>query len=222
MVVQRHLSRAIRLRDFVALALGFQRMGAAASRLDTVRLYSASGPGSLSLFQTDHESARKIPHAAHSAAAARVLGLRPRGGSALVTCPGPTCGIDPLWLRYTDGSNRNATDFVVDHLPICPVANCKHRMHTASKNMWASVAIEAGAVLDRDRSGVGDLTLETSGLRQADRSRPSDLTLAEGGGACDYIIDFACVSSTTPPTWGNDPAGAPRGSRHRARRSAAS
>eukprot|EP00873_Tetraselmis_striata_P041988 jgi/Tetstr1/462252/TSEL_000650.t1 len=52
------------------------------------------------------------------------------------------------------------------------------------------------------RTGVGDLTLETSGLR------PSDLTPAgwgEGGGAaCDFIIDFACVSSTTP-TWGNDP-----------------
>eukprot|EP00873_Tetraselmis_striata_P024226 jgi/Tetstr1/444490/TSEL_032371.t1 len=25
-----------------------------------------------------------------------------------------------------------------------------------------------------------------------------------GGPACDYVIDFACVSSTTP-TWGNDP-----------------
>eukprot|EP00873_Tetraselmis_striata_P036398 jgi/Tetstr1/456662/TSEL_043363.t1 len=51
-------------------------------------------------------------------------------------------------------------------------------MHTALKNLWASVAIDAGAVLDRDRSGAGDLTLETSGLRPADRSRPSDLTLA--------------------------------------------
>eukprot|EP00873_Tetraselmis_striata_P020553 jgi/Tetstr1/440817/TSEL_029124.t1 len=210
MVVQRHLSRAIRLRDFVALALRFQRMGAAASRLDTLRLYSARGPGSLSLFQSDHESARKIPHAASSAAAARVLGLRPCGGSALVTCPGPTCGIDPLWLRSTDGSNRNAADFVVDPLPICPVENYKHRMPTALKNLWASVAIEAGAVLDRDRSGVGDLTLETVGLRPADRSRPSDMMLEGGGGgegggpACDYMIDFACVSFTTP-TWGNDP-----------------
>eukprot|EP00873_Tetraselmis_striata_P003980 jgi/Tetstr1/424244/TSEL_001437.t1 len=118
MVVQRHLSRAIRLRDFVALDLSFQRTGAAASRLDTLRLYSACGPGSLSLFQSDHESARKIPHAAYAAAAARVLGLCPRG---------------------------------------------------------------------------------------ADRSRPSDLTLAGwGGAACDYMIDFACVSSTTP-TWSNDP-----------------
>eukprot|EP00873_Tetraselmis_striata_P001538 jgi/Tetstr1/421802/TSEL_012705.t1 len=71
--------------------------------------------------------------------------------------------------------------------------------------LWASVAIDAGAVLDRDRSGAGDLTLETSGLRPADRSRPSDLTLAGwGGAACDYMIDFACVSSTTP-TWSNDP-----------------
>eukprot|EP00873_Tetraselmis_striata_P006611 jgi/Tetstr1/426875/TSEL_017089.t1 len=78
-------------------------------------------------------------------------------------------------------------------------------MHTALKNLWASVAIDAGAVLDRDRSGAGDLTLETSGLRPADRSRPSDLTLAGWGGAsCDYMIDFACVSSTTP-TWSNDP-----------------
>eukprot|EP00873_Tetraselmis_striata_P007904 jgi/Tetstr1/428168/TSEL_018219.t1 len=81
-------------------------------------------------------------------------------------------------------------------------------MHTALKTLWASVAIEAGAVLDRDRrSGVGDLTLETTGLRPSDRSRPSDLTLAGwggGGAACDYMIDFACVSSTTP-TWGNDP-----------------
>eukprot|EP00873_Tetraselmis_striata_P002857 jgi/Tetstr1/423121/TSEL_013890.t1 len=78
-------------------------------------------------------------------------------------------------------------------------------MHTALKNMWASVAIDAGAVLDRDRSGAGDLTLETSGLRPADRLRPSDLTLAGwGGAACDYMIDFACVSSTTP-TWSNDP-----------------
>eukprot|EP00873_Tetraselmis_striata_P012446 jgi/Tetstr1/432710/TSEL_022077.t1 len=85
------------------------------------------------------------------------------------------------------------------------VANYKHRMHTALKNLWASVAIDAGAVLDRDRSGAGDLTLETSGLRPADRSRPSDLTLAGwGGAACDYMIDFACVSSTTP-TWSNDP-----------------
>eukprot|EP00873_Tetraselmis_striata_P008923 jgi/Tetstr1/429187/TSEL_019140.t1 len=78
-------------------------------------------------------------------------------------------------------------------------------MHTALKNLWASVAIDAGAVLDRDRSGAGDLTLKTSGLRPADRSRPSDLTLAGwGGAACDYMIDFACVSSTTP-TWSNDP-----------------
>eukprot|EP00873_Tetraselmis_striata_P018637 jgi/Tetstr1/438901/TSEL_027409.t1 len=78
-------------------------------------------------------------------------------------------------------------------------------MHTALKNLWASVAIDAGAVLDWDRSGAGDLTLETSGLRPADRSRPSDLTLAGwGGAACDYMIDFACVSSTTP-TWSNDP-----------------
>eukprot|EP00873_Tetraselmis_striata_P041488 jgi/Tetstr1/461752/TSEL_006841.t1 len=51
-------------------------------------------------------------------------------------------------------------------------------MHTALKNLWAFVAIDAGAVLDRDRSGAGDLTLETIGLRLADRSRPSDLTLA--------------------------------------------
>eukprot|EP00873_Tetraselmis_striata_P038529 jgi/Tetstr1/458793/TSEL_045177.t1 len=79
-------------------------------------------------------------------------------------------------------------------------------MHTALKNLWASVAIEAGAVLDRGRSEVGDLTLETSGLRPADRSRPSDLTLAGwGGGACDYMIDFACVSSTTPTCLGQRP-----------------
>eukprot|EP00873_Tetraselmis_striata_P010601 jgi/Tetstr1/430865/TSEL_002007.t1 len=79
-------------------------------------------------------------------------------------------------------------------------------MHTALKNLWASAEIGAGAVLDRDRSGAGDLTLETSGLRPADRSRPSDLTLAGWGGgpACDYMIDFACVSSTTS-TWSNDP-----------------
>eukprot|EP00873_Tetraselmis_striata_P023066 jgi/Tetstr1/443330/TSEL_031345.t1 len=77
-------------------------------------------------------------------------------------------------------------------------------MHTALKNLWASVAIDAGAVLDRDRSGAGDLTLETSVLRPTDRSRPSDLTLAGGGAACDYMIDIACVSSTTP-TWRNDP-----------------
>eukprot|EP00873_Tetraselmis_striata_P011370 jgi/Tetstr1/431634/TSEL_021164.t1 len=51
-------------------------------------------------------------------------------------------------------------------------------LHTALKNLWAFVAIEAGSVLDRDRSGVGDLTLETSGMCPADRSRPSDLTLA--------------------------------------------
>eukprot|EP00873_Tetraselmis_striata_P011963 jgi/Tetstr1/432227/TSEL_021683.t1 len=96
-------------------------------------------------------------------------------------------------------------DFVVDHLPMCPVANYKHRTHTPVKNQRASVAIEAGAVLDRNRSGVGDLTLETGGLRPADRSRPSDLTLAGWGPpAQDYMIDFACVSSTSP-TWGNDP-----------------
>eukprot|EP00873_Tetraselmis_striata_P036584 jgi/Tetstr1/456848/TSEL_043520.t1 len=51
-------------------------------------------------------------------------------------------------------------------------------MHTALKNLWACVAIEAGAVLDRDRLGAGDLALETSGLRPAERSWPSDLTLA--------------------------------------------
>eukprot|EP00873_Tetraselmis_striata_P044172 jgi/Tetstr1/464436/TSEL_000109.t2 len=45
MFVQRHLSRAIRLHDFVALALGFRRMGAAASRLDTMCLYNACTPG---------------------------------------------------------------------------------------------------------------------------------------------------------------------------------
>eukprot|EP00873_Tetraselmis_striata_P010620 jgi/Tetstr1/430884/TSEL_020641.t1 len=78
-------------------------------------------------------------------------------------------------------------------------------MHTTLKSLWAFVAIEAGTVLDRDRSAVGDLTLETSGLRPADRSRRSDLTLAGlGGPACDYMIECACVSSTTP-TWGNDP-----------------
>eukprot|EP00873_Tetraselmis_striata_P036514 jgi/Tetstr1/456778/TSEL_004145.t1 len=80
-------------------------------------------------------------------------------------------------------------------------------MRTALKNLWASVAIDAGAVPDRDRSGAGDLNLETSGLRPADRLRPSDLTLAGwggGGAACDYMIDFACVSSTTS-TWSNDP-----------------
>eukprot|EP00873_Tetraselmis_striata_P013761 jgi/Tetstr1/434025/TSEL_002459.t1 len=60
-------------------------------------------------------------------------------------------------------------------------------MHTALNNMWASVAIDTGAVLDRDRS------------------RPSDLTLAGwGAAACDYMIDFACVSSMTP-TWSNNP-----------------
>eukprot|EP00873_Tetraselmis_striata_P011967 jgi/Tetstr1/432231/TSEL_021687.t1 len=61
-------------------------------------------------------------------------------------------------------------------------------------------------MLDRDRSGVGDLNLGTSGLRRpADRSRPSDLALAGWGGpACDYMVNFACVFSTTP-TWGNDP-----------------
>eukprot|EP00873_Tetraselmis_striata_P015865 jgi/Tetstr1/436129/TSEL_024976.t1 len=78
-------------------------------------------------------------------------------------------------------------------------------MHTALKNLWASVGMDAGAVLDRDRSGAGDLTLETSELRPSDRSRPSDLTMAGwGGAACDYMIDFACVSSTTP-TWSNYP-----------------
>eukprot|EP00873_Tetraselmis_striata_P038491 jgi/Tetstr1/458755/TSEL_045140.t1 len=86
-------------------------------------------------------------------------------------------------------------------------------MHTALKNLWASVAIEAGAVLDRDRSGAGDLTLETSGLRPADRSLAGvgldagGVAGVEGGGggaACDYMIDFACVSSTTP-NWSNDP-----------------
>eukprot|EP00873_Tetraselmis_striata_P025687 jgi/Tetstr1/445951/TSEL_033579.t1 len=102
MVVQRHLSREIRLRDFVALGLDFQRTGAAASRIDTMRLYIACGPGSTSLFQSDHEPARKIPRAAFSAAAARaVLGLRSCEGSALVTCPSPTCGIDPLWNTFT-------------------------------------------------------------------------------------------------------------------------
>eukprot|EP00873_Tetraselmis_striata_P036421 jgi/Tetstr1/456685/TSEL_043386.t1 len=93
-------------------------------------------------------------------------------------------------------------------------------MHTALKNLWASVAIDAGAVLDRDRSGAGDLTLETSGLRPADRSRPLDLTLAGwGAAACDYMIDFACVSSTTHPLGATTPAGlslatGPRGRRN--------
>eukprot|EP00873_Tetraselmis_striata_P009252 jgi/Tetstr1/429516/TSEL_019421.t1 len=74
----------------------------------------------------------------------------------------------------------------------------------ALNNLLASVAIEAEAVLDRDRSGVGDLTLETSGLRPTDRSRPSHLTLSGWGAlACDYMIDFAGVSSAIP-TWGND------------------
>eukprot|EP00873_Tetraselmis_striata_P019699 jgi/Tetstr1/439963/TSEL_003029.t1 len=70
------------------------------------------------------------------------------------------------------------------------------------------MGIEAGAVLDRDRSGVGDLTLETSGLTadEADRSRPSDLTLAGWGmPACDYVIDFACVSSTIDSYLGQRP-----------------
>eukprot|EP00873_Tetraselmis_striata_P036286 jgi/Tetstr1/456550/TSEL_043272.t1 len=49
-----------------------------------------------------------------------------------------------------DGSNRSATDFVADHLPVCPVANYKHRMHTALNNLWASVAIEAGAGTARE------------------------------------------------------------------------
>eukprot|EP00873_Tetraselmis_striata_P002467 jgi/Tetstr1/422731/TSEL_013528.t1 len=57
-------------------------------------------------------------------------------------------------------------------------------MHTALKNLWASAAIEAEAVLDRGgRSGAGDLMLETNGLRPTDRSRPLDLTLAGRGGA---------------------------------------
>eukprot|EP00873_Tetraselmis_striata_P035788 jgi/Tetstr1/456052/TSEL_042822.t1 len=34
--------------------------------------------------------------------------------------------------------------------------------------------------MDRDRSGVGDLTLDTGGLRPADRSRPSNLTCTPG------------------------------------------
>lgn len=44
MVVPSHLSRAIRLRDFVALDLDFQRTGPAAPRLDTMRLHDACGP----------------------------------------------------------------------------------------------------------------------------------------------------------------------------------
>eukprot|EP00873_Tetraselmis_striata_P006544 jgi/Tetstr1/426808/TSEL_017023.t1 len=110
---------------------------------------------------------------------------------------GPALG--PLY----EAVRAEVSSVATSALPWAP--NYKHRMHTALKNLWASVAIDAGAVLDRDRSGAGDLTLETSGLRPADRSRPSDLTLAGwGGAACDYIIDFACVSSTTP-TWSNDP-----------------
>eukprot|EP00873_Tetraselmis_striata_P003139 jgi/Tetstr1/423403/TSEL_014084.t1 len=63
-------------------------------------------------------------------------------------------------------------------------------------------------MLDWDRLGVGDLTgfETTSGLRPTDRSRPCVIFDAGGvgGRACDYMIDSACVSSTTP-TWGNDP-----------------
>eukprot|EP00873_Tetraselmis_striata_P018750 jgi/Tetstr1/439014/TSEL_027506.t1 len=110
---------------------------------------------------------------------------------------GPALG--PLY----EAVRAEVSSVATSALPWAP--NYKHRMHTALKNLWASVAIDAGAVLDWDRSGAGDLTLETSGLRPADRSRPSDLTLAGwGGAACDYMIDFACVSSTTP-TWSNDP-----------------
>eukprot|EP00873_Tetraselmis_striata_P017709 jgi/Tetstr1/437973/TSEL_026603.t1 len=59
MVVQRHLSRAIRVRDFiVALDLSFQRTGAATLRFDTLRMYNACGPGSLSLFQSDPDRSR--------------------------------------------------------------------------------------------------------------------------------------------------------------------
>eukprot|EP00873_Tetraselmis_striata_P045071 jgi/Tetstr1/465335/TSEL_010021.t1 len=112
---------------------------------------------------------------------------------ACVSSSTPTWGNGPRWgtpgVAATDAEHNNlAADWafsapvlgvhrksVVDHLPICPVWNYKHRMHTALKNMWPSVAIEAGAVLDQNRSGVvGDLTLEASELRPADRSRPPD------------------------------------------------
>eukprot|EP00873_Tetraselmis_striata_P021296 jgi/Tetstr1/441560/TSEL_029789.t1 len=70
-------------------------------------------------------------------------------------------------------------------------------LHTALKNLWAFVAIEAGSVLDRDRSGVGDLTLETSGMRPADRSRPSDLTLAGGRAAVELAADCGAAVVAT-------------------------
>eukprot|EP00873_Tetraselmis_striata_P022044 jgi/Tetstr1/442308/TSEL_030449.t1 len=72
-------------------------------------------------------------------------------------------------------------------------------MHTALKNLWASVAIDAGAVLDRDRSGAGDLTLETSGLRPVDRSRPSDLTPA-GGMAPPQLATLTVTPSSLAAT----------------------
>eukprot|EP00873_Tetraselmis_striata_P004269 jgi/Tetstr1/424533/TSEL_015061.t1 len=169
MVVQRHLSRAIRLRNFVALAFGFKRTDAAASRLDTMRLYNACGRGSLSLLQSDHEPARKLPHAAYS----RVMGLRPRGAPRSSHAMAHRVVLTPYGFALQMArTGTNATDFVVDHLPTCPVANHKHRMHAAFKYLWASMATEAGAVFDWDRSGVGDLTLETSGLlRPTDCSR---------------------------------------------------
>eukprot|EP00873_Tetraselmis_striata_P019798 jgi/Tetstr1/440062/TSEL_028421.t1 len=103
----------------------------------------------------------------------------------------PLSELDPF-LEAVDAANISAA-FSLLGLDACDqstprmeaaivqMTNFKHRMHTALKNLWASVAIDAGAVLDRDRSGAGDLTLETSGLRPAESSRPSDLTLAGWG-----------------------------------------
>eukprot|EP00873_Tetraselmis_striata_P022089 jgi/Tetstr1/442353/TSEL_003185.t1 len=74
-------------------------------------------------------------------------------------------------------------------------------MHTALKNLWASVAIDVGAELDRNRSGAGDLTLETSGLRPADPSRPSDLALAGWGEGGSFTLSKILNKLKSCITW---------------------
>lgn len=90
---------------------------------------------------------------------------------------------------------------------ICHVANYEHHAYRF-ENLWAYEAIEAGVVLDRDRSEAVDLTLVTSGLRLANRSRQTELRWVLGGlvrrAITIYMTDFARVSSTTPTCgWGS-------------------
>eukprot|EP00873_Tetraselmis_striata_P020716 jgi/Tetstr1/440980/TSEL_029248.t1 len=73
-------------------------------------------------------------------------------------------------------------------------------MHTALKNLLASVAIEAEAVLDRDRSGVGDLILETSELRPADGPLAA-VTFDAVGALATPTLEPDAGANASAPMW---------------------